>query len=35
MNTTYEIMVAQLRLELEQAKKDNLALQVLQDEWED
>ena len=34
MNKMYEIMVAQLLLELEQAKQDNLALQALHDERE-
>ena len=35
MNTTHEVVVAQLWLELEQAKQDNLALQTLHDERED
>ena len=35
MNTTYEVLMAQLWLELEQAKQDNLALQALHDERED
>ena len=35
MNTTYEVVAAQLRLELKQAKQDNLALQTLHDERED
>ena len=35
MNTTHEVVAAQLRLELEQAKEDNLALQTLHNERED
>ena len=34
MNTTHEVVAAQLRLELEQTKQDNLALQALHDERE-
>ena len=35
MNPMYEIMVAQLLLELEQAKQENLSLQALHNERED
>ena len=35
MNTTYEVIAAQLRVEHKQAKQDNLALQRLHDERED
>ena len=35
MNTTYEVVAAQIWLELKQAKQDNLALQTLHDERED
>ena len=35
MNTTYQIIVAQLQLEFEQAEKDNLAHQALHNERED